>query len=155
MHGFYVVEKGEDRIESAQSRQQAALVGVQQGLRPGCLEEAGRYYPLKDLRHRADWDYYPEGGWRLIAGFGWLVERYPIRPFQRGQVVSQADKRGKDLDTDRGIDPVDLRRGGVGDPLGPRAEVGEHLERALANSSFVSGGALIPGLCLGGENGYF
>jgi len=43
-----------------------------------------------------------------------------------------------------------------GIPSGPRAEVGEHLERAVAISSFVSGGAFLSGLSLGGgENGSF
>jgi len=43
-----------------------------------------------------------------------------------------------------------------GIPSGPGAEVGDHLERAIAISSFVSGGAFLSGLSLGGgENGSF
>jgi len=41
-----------------------------------------------------------------------------------------------------------------GIPSGPGAEVGEFLETAVAMSSFVSGGAFLSGLSLGGgENG--
>ena len=35
-------------------------------------------------------------------------------------MVSQADQRGKDLEEDGGVFPVDLLPGGVGDPVGTR-----------------------------------
>jgi len=54
LKGFHIVEVGYDRIVSAQTRQGAALVGIQHALRSGCQEEGGRYYPFKDLRDRVD-----------------------------------------------------------------------------------------------------
>jgi len=62
LEGPDVVGEGEASVVGAKSREQAALVGVQQSSEPGCREQSGCYNPFKDFRDCADQDDYPEGG---------------------------------------------------------------------------------------------
>jgi len=54
------------------------------------------------------------------------------------------------MEEDGGDYPIDLLPGGVRDPVRARADVAEHLERAVAISSSVSGGAFLLCRSLGG-----
>jgi len=59
----------------------------------------------------------PEGGGRLVGGLFWLVEDHAIGHLHGGQVVSQGNQWGEDLEEHGGVDHVNPFPGKVGDSM--------------------------------------
>jgi len=115
------------------------LIWVEEALSSSDGGQSDRHDSFEDFRNGFEEDDDAEGGRGVVGGLARLLHDYPVGGFKGGGVLIKSPQGGEEFEYDRGVDEVDYFPHGVGDPIRPRAEEGDDLERASLISSSVRG----------------